>query len=106
MSGTCAADTSAFLCKLTTHRLVDYLPEDISLFVRTMQIDIPDRVRKATEARKAGIIYERPTIIGAMLDSELTPEDKAPARIADEALAVVGAGVSFSCLSSSINVQS
>lgn len=61
-----------------------------------MQIDIPDQVQKTTERRKAGIVYERPTVIEALLDSELSPEDKTPPRIADEALAVVGAGVSTS----------
>lgn len=74
--------------------MVDYLPQDMALFVRTMQIDIPNRVRETAEARKAGIVYERPTIVGALLDSELSDEDKAPSRIAEEALAVVGAGVS------------
>lgn len=59
-----------------------------------MQIDIPDQVNKTVDGQKAGIVYERPTILGAILDSELSPEDKTPPRIADEALAVVGAGVS------------
>lgn len=66
----------------------------MALFVRTMQIDIPNQVKKTVSDRSAGIVYKRPTILGALLDAESSAEDKEPRRISDEALAVVGAGVS------------
>lgn len=72
---------------------MDYLPTKTALLVRTMQIDIPNRVQKAIEDRDAGIMYERPTIMGGKLDSDLSPDEKRPTRVANDALAVVGAGV-------------
>ncbi|KAF3024908.1 hypothetical protein E8E14_012819 [Neopestalotiopsis sp. 37M] len=71
---------------------VDMLPEETALLVRTMQIDIPDKVKKAIDDWHAGIVYERPTIVGAIMESDLSAEEKKPERVADDALAVVGAG--------------
>jgi cytochrome P450 len=73
-------------------RFVDMLPEETALLVRTMQIDIPDKVKKAIDDWHAGIVYERPTIVGAIMESDLSAEEKKPERVADDALAVVGAG--------------
>ncbi|EAT85300.2 hypothetical protein SNOG_07834 [Parastagonospora nodorum SN15] len=72
--------------------LVDYMPTDISLLVRTLQIDMPARVRQAKADLDAGITYDRPTIFGSLLRSDLDLLDKEPQRLADEAAAVVGAG--------------
>lgn len=57
-----------------------------------MQIDLPRRIRKLKEDQAAGIIHERPTIIGTILNSDLSDEDKATARVTYEAVAVIGAG--------------
>lgn len=73
-------------------RLVDYLPEDIGLLIRTLKIDIPARVRKTKADMDAGIRYERPTVFGSLLESDLEAHEKQPQRLADEATAVVGAG--------------
>lgn len=72
--------------------LVDYLPEDAALLIRTLQIDIPNRVYKTKADLDAGIRFERPTIIGDLLESELAEHEKKPERLADEAVSVVGAG--------------
>ena len=66
-------------------RLVDFLPQDISLLVRTLKIDIPKRVRADMDA---GIQRERPTVFGSLLSSNLEAHEKQP----HEAVAVVGAG--------------
>lgn len=78
--------------ELTPLRLVDYLPEDIGLLIRTLKIDIPSRVRKTKADMDAGIRYERPTVFGSLLESDLEAHEKQPQRLADEATAVVGAG--------------
>lgn len=39
-----------------------------------------------------GIRYERPTVFGSLLESDLEAHEKQPQRLADEATAVVGAG--------------
>lgn len=70
-------------------RLVDYLPQDLSLLVRTLKIDIPKRVRADMDA---GIQRERQTVFGSLLASNLDAHEKQPQRLADEAVAVVGAG--------------
>jgi hypothetical protein len=70
---------------------VDYMPKDIALLVRTLQIDMPARVHKAKEDLDAGITYDRPTIFASLLQSDLDVLDREPQRLADEAQAVVGA---------------
>lgn len=72
--------------------IVDYMPKDVALLVRTLQIDMPNRVLKAKADMDAGIIYDRPTIFGSLLRSDLALLEKGPERLADEASAVVGAG--------------
>lgn len=72
--------------------LIDYLPEDIALMVKTLQIDMPWKVRKAKEDLDAGITYDRPTVFASLLQS-IPKEEKDPERwITDEAEAIVGAG--------------
>lgn len=72
--------------------LVDFMPVDVGLMVRTLQVDMPARVRQAKRDLDAGISYERPTIFGELLKSDLGVLEKEPQRLADEAAAVVGAG--------------
>jgi cytochrome P450 len=71
---------------------IDYLPADEALFVRTVQIDIPARVQKTKEDMAANIVYERPTVFGDLINSELDENEKVSNRLVDEAVAVVGAG--------------
>ena len=71
---------------------VDYLPKDIALMVKTLQIDLPARVRKTKEDMDAGITYDRPTIFASLLQSDLEILDKEPQRLSEEAQAVLGAG--------------
>ncbi|KAJ6444537.1 cytochrome P450 [Purpureocillium lavendulum] len=78
-----------------THRydsLVDYLPEDTALLIRTLKMDIPNMIKKTKADMDAGIQYDRPTIFGSLLESELEVHEKQPQRLGDEATAVVGAG--------------
>ena len=71
---------------------VDYLPADEALLVRTIQIDLPARVWQTKADLDAGIRYERPTVFGDLLQSELQGSEKDPARLADEAVAILGGG--------------
>ncbi|KAH8178655.1 cytochrome p450 domain-containing protein [Sarocladium implicatum] len=72
--------------------LVDYLPADEALLVRTIQIDLPARVWQTKADLDAGKRYERPTVFGDLLQSELEGPEKDPARLADEAVAILGGG--------------
>ena len=72
--------------------LVSYLPPDAALLVRTLQIDIPSRVMRAKADLDAGIVHDKPTIFADLLQSDLHESEKKPERLADEAVAVVGAG--------------
>lgn len=72
--------------------LVPYLPPDAALMIGTLQIDIPNRVKKTKKDLDAGIVYEKPTIFADLLQSELVESEKKPERLADEAVAIVGAG--------------
>lgn len=71
---------------------MDYLPSDISLLLRSLKITIPDLVKKAKSDLDAGIHQERPTVFGSILESDLGVYEKSLDRIAEEAIAVVGAG--------------
>lgn len=86
-----AANTEMVLLT-NLHRFIDYLPEDTARFIRTMQIDIPERVIKTTEDLKAGIVYPRPIFVKALMDSSLSKEEKSPKRIYAEVLGILGAG--------------
>jgi len=72
--------------------LVDWMPTDIALMIRMLQIDMPARVRQAKADLDAGVTYERPTIFGELMKSDLELLEKEPQRLADEAVAVVRAG--------------
>lgn len=81
------------MCLLTVvHRFLDYLPAETAEFVRTMQIDLPNMVTKTTEDLKAGVVYPRPIFVKALLDSNLSKEEKSPDRIYAEVLGILGAG--------------
>ena len=74
---------------------VDYLPEDVALFVRTMQIDIPASINQTRENMEAGLIRsdKRPTIFGSLLiEEELHSTEKGTKRLAAECFAILGAG--------------
>lgn len=72
--------------------VVDYLPEDIGLFVRTLQIDLPRQIEQTRRDLDAGVVLGRETIFGSLLSSDLEADEKNGKRLAAEALAVVGAG--------------
>ncbi|KAK1997559.1 cytochrome P450 [Colletotrichum falcatum] len=72
--------------------LVDYLPADVALLIRTLKMELPNKVRSTKADLDAGIRRERPTVFGSLLESELESGDKGSLRLADEAAAVVGAG--------------
>lgn len=80
---------------------LEYLPDDTALFIRTMQIDVPNLVTKTTEDLKAGVDYPRPIFVKALLESNLSKEDKTPDRMYAEVLGLLGAGTETTawCLS-------
>ena len=57
-----------------------------------MQIDVPNLVAKTLENLKAGAVYPRPILVRALLESNLSQEDKTPDRMSAEALGILGAG--------------
>lgn len=57
-----------------------------------MRVDIPQMVEKTTEDLKAGIVYPRPIFVKALLDSNLSEEEKSTDRISAEVLGILGAG--------------
>ncbi|GJC88005.1 cyrochrome P450 monooxygenase [Colletotrichum liriopes] len=77
---------------LTSTRLVDYLPADVALLIRTLKMEIPNKVNRTKADLDAGIRHERPTVFGSLLESDLESVEKGSLRLADEAAAVVGAG--------------
>ncbi|KAI4869958.1 cytochrome P450 [Hypoxylon rubiginosum] len=71
---------------------VRYLPRDMALLIRTLDTDIPNQIRKTKISTDAGIVRDRPTIFGELLNSDLPPEEKTVVRLVDEAASVLGGG--------------
>lgn len=72
--------------------LIDYLPADTALLIRTLQVDIPARVQKTRSDLDSGIVYDRPTIFADLLQSELDESEKGTDRLVEEAVTIVNAG--------------
>ncbi|KAK8090180.1 Cyrochrome P450 monooxygenase [Apiospora hydei] len=72
--------------------VVDYLPEDVGLVVRNLQIDLPKKIDAMKADLNAGKVPERPTIFASMLESSLPEREKGTSRLAKEAFAVLSAG--------------
>jgi cytochrome P450 len=72
--------------------IVDYLPEDTALFVRTLRVTIPNHLSKTKADLDNGVHFTRPTVFGSLLDSDLSEKEKTKERLVGEAYAVVGAG--------------
>ncbi|KAH8671569.1 cytochrome P450 [Xylariales sp. PMI_506] len=68
------------------------LSEDMALLIKTLQTDIPNQVRSSKADQAAGIIRDRQTVFGSLLDSDMPTREKSLVRLTDEASAVLGAG--------------
>ncbi|EHA47697.1 trichodiene oxygenase [Pyricularia oryzae 70-15] len=84
--------------------IINYLPTDVALLIKTMQIEMPGRVQKTKAEIESGMSlqYKRPTVFGSLLESDLPEEEKSGARLTDEAGAVVGAGTETTSWSLSV----
>ncbi|KAK7970073.1 hypothetical protein PG988_009146 [Apiospora saccharicola] len=74
---------------------VDYLPESTGLFIRELQINIPRKIRQTKADLDAGLVADKdhPTIFAELYQTtDLQEDDKTVARLAAEALGIVGAG--------------
>ncbi|KAI1380485.1 cytochrome P450 [Hypoxylon crocopeplum] len=69
---------------------VDYLPADISLLIRTLKIDIPNKIRNTRDEIDSGIIRDRPTIFSSLL--QMDPRQREQLHLGDEAATLLGAG--------------
>jgi len=72
--------------------LMNFMPSNIAMLVKVLQIDMPARVRQTKLDLDAGFTYNQPTVFASLLQSDLEILDKETQRIADEAAAIVGAG--------------
>lgn len=74
---------------------LDYLPADLALMVRTMQIDLPEQIEKTRDLVDSGMLsmHDRHTIFAEILtDGAMESKEKETDRLAVEAFAVMGAG--------------
>ncbi|KAI4862775.1 cytochrome P450 [Hypoxylon rubiginosum] len=69
--------------------LVDYLPKDVSLMIRTLNIDFPNKILKTEKEIDEGVFRDRPTIFSSLL---LDPKRKKEVDLVDEAGIILGAG--------------
>ncbi|KAI5862571.1 cytochrome P450 [Durotheca rogersii] len=68
----------------------NYLPKDVALFIRTLNVDIPAQIKHAG-AEKAATDAQL-TVFGELLASDLPPHEKSLRRLTDEAASVLGGG--------------
>ncbi|KAK7988351.1 C6 transcription factor [Apiospora arundinis] len=74
---------------------VDYLPTSTGLFIRELQINIPNQIRRTKADLDAGLhgAKDHPTIFAELYNTtDLQEDEKTVARLAAEALGIVGAG--------------
>ncbi|KAI1506236.1 cytochrome P450 [Biscogniauxia marginata] len=72
--------------------LLNYLPEATALLIRTLTTDLPKKIKKTKADIDAGIVRERPTVFGELLNSDLPSSEKSVVRLTDEAASVLGGG--------------
>ncbi|KAI1375659.1 cytochrome P450 [Hypoxylon crocopeplum] len=70
----------------------NYLPKDTALLIKTLNIDLPNYIKKVKADMDAGIVRERPTVFGELLTSGLPEQGKSLGRLSDEAASVLTAG--------------
>lgn len=74
---------------------LDYLPTDLALMIKTMQIDLPEQIEKTRDLVDSGMLStrDRHTIFGEILtDESMEVKEKGTDRLAMEAFAIMGAG--------------
>ncbi|KAI1094246.1 cytochrome P450 [Rostrohypoxylon terebratum] len=77
---------------------MDYLPEGMGLMIRTLKVDIPERVRQSKENAEAVVEGKKlpegvkGNIFNELLDSDLPPAEKTSERLVGEALAMMSGG--------------
>ncbi|XXG95502.1 hypothetical protein Hte_001766 [Hypoxylon texense] len=72
-----------------SNSLVDYLPKDLSLMIRTLNIEFPNKIKKTTQEIDDGVFRDRPTIFSSLLSD---PKRKKEVDLVDEAGIILGAG--------------
>ncbi|OTA56421.1 cytochrome P450 [Hypoxylon sp. EC38] len=77
---------------VATTWFIKYLPRDLALLTRTLNIDIPNQIKKTKADMDAGIVHERQTVFGELLKSDLPPQEKSLGRLTGEASAVLSGG--------------
>jgi cytochrome P450 len=72
---------------------VDYLPEDMALFIRTLEIEIPALIAKTRAEMNEGVVSSRarPTVFMEVMQSDLPAHEKTPDRLKSEAFSLLGA---------------
>lgn len=74
---------------------LNYLPADLALMIKTMQIDLPEQIEKTRDLVDSGMLStrDRHTIFGEILtDESMAVKEKGTDRLAMEAFAIMGAG--------------
>ncbi|KAI0178737.1 cytochrome P450 [Hypoxylon sp. FL1284] len=71
------------------HYFLNYLPKDIALMVRTLNIDMPNMMRKSKEELDSGAFRDRPTVFSSILSDPKRSIDVDPSA---EAATLLGAG--------------
>ncbi|OTB02524.1 hypothetical protein M426DRAFT_322616 [Hypoxylon sp. CI-4A] len=68
------------------------LTPNMKLLMKTLTIDLPNLIKRTQQDIDEGIQREYPTILGALLKSNLPPEEKAIPRLASEAFGILNGG--------------
>ncbi|KAI1482460.1 cytochrome P450 [Daldinia eschscholtzii] len=68
------------------------LPKDIAVLIRTLDVTVPNLIKKAKHTVDAGIERKRPTIFAEVLKSDLPEQEKSMSRLLGEAAALMTGG--------------
>ncbi|KAI0899452.1 cytochrome P450 [Annulohypoxylon nitens] len=78
--------------------VMDYLPEGIGLMIRTLKVDIPERVRQSKENADVVVAGKKlpngvkGNIFNELLESDLPPAEKTSERLVGDAITIMSGG--------------
>lgn len=79
--------------------MTPYLNGDVGILMRSMYVDIPDRIRKAQSDQRFGTVKGRRSVFTDIFASSLPEEEKTVERLSGEGFSLTGAGTETTAVS-------
>lgn len=87
-----AAATLSWVRLICFGSLKKYMPEDMTILNNTINVNIPNMIKRAQAEHEAGIVKDRLTVFDSLIESDLPVEEKSVYRLTGEGIALLSAG--------------